>query len=152
MIVYELACALHHRFEGWFASGGDFDRQAASGLLECPQCGSADVRRLPSARVQVAGSAQPEQPSLPAEAPTPAGSAERVLVARAAALRALVHHIVTTTEDVGREFAAEARRIHYEEAPARSIRGVATADEARELVDEGVPVVPLPVLLPEDLH
>lgn len=133
MIVFELICAAHHRFEGWFASGEDFDRQRERGLLKCPVCTTDRVEKLLSAKIKKPAAASATK----AEARTPQQEA--------ASWSALLDRILANTEDVGRQFADEARRIHYEEAPRRSIRGVATRDETQELVDEGIPVAPLPI-------
>ncbi len=138
MKVFNLCCELDHAFEGWFASREEFDRQIEGGLVECPVCGSRAVERLPSApRLNISG----------AQAPS-TGVKEPVAMPNEAAMRAMLaqmaRHIVANTEDVGERFAEEARRIHYDEAPKRSIRGVASKDEADALEDEGIEVMPLP--------
>jgi hypothetical protein len=137
MKVFNLTCELEHSFEGWFASHDEFDRQLAGGLVECPVCGSQAVQKLPSApRLNISGAQEP-----PAKEP--------VALPNAAAMRSMLaqmaRHIVANTEDVGDRFPEEARRIHYEEAPQRSIRGVASKDEAAALEDEGIEVMPLPL-------
>lgn len=139
MIVFELACAEDHRFEGWFASAEDFTRQEAVGMLACPLCGASRVRRLPSAKVRTTATAEPiEQPQKPT-VPQPGTATTEVTLA------SVIGEILARTEDVGRRFPEEARRIHYQEVPPRPIRGQATAEEAQELADEGVPVVALPI-------
>lgn len=143
MIVFDLACANGHRFEGWFADGEDFAAQQARGLVTCPACGDGAVRRVPSA-VHVATPSPPPRHS--ARAPdTPPPSP-------LALAKALLDAAVASSEDVGREFAREARRIHYQESPARNIRGQASPDEVEALHDEGIPVMSLPSLRPEDLN
>jgi hypothetical protein len=136
MKVFNLACELDHPFEGWFASHAEFDRQSAAGLVECPVCGSRSVLKMPSApRLNVGGPEEPagKQPvAMPNEA-----------VMKAMMLQ-LARQIVASTEDVGARFPEEARRIHYDEAPRRSIRGVASKEEAAALEDEGIEVMPLP--------
>ena len=133
MIVYPLACGQGHFFEGWFASAGACDRQAAAGQLSCPTCASADVRKLPSAPyVKGSGGVQP-----------PAGEADAA-AARQRALVALRNHLRENTENVGRRFAEVARRIHYREEEARAIRGQVTLEEAVELREEGVPALAIP--------
>jgi len=149
MIIYDLICDNDHRFEGWFRSAGDFDIQHEQQLIRCPQCDSENVRRIPSA-VAIGGHAPnaAEAASLPAQsAPTTAlmPASEKV----AAAYRALVETIVASSEDVGTSFAEEARKIHYNEAPERSIRGQATRDECDALKDEGIEIVHLPLLKDE---
>ena len=144
--VFNLTCASDHHFEGWFASQEDHQRQAASGLLECPLCGSKDVRRAPSAPyVKVHAPAQ----RLPSTGP--AGPSNEQVQAM---LVKLTREVLAASEDVGDRFAEEARRIHYDEAPERSIRGVATREQAAALGDEGIAVVQLPLgsLFKESLH
>jgi hypothetical protein len=141
MIVFELICADRHRFEGWFASAEDFERHKAGGLLCCPSCGDADVEKLLTAKIGRADRAAPE-------AVQPPAAAEKV----PGRLRELIDAILLGTEDVGKEFPAEARRIHRKEAPERGIRGVATGEETRDLLEEGIAVMPLPIPPREDWH
>jgi len=137
MKVFNLCCDQDHAFEGWFASAQAFDAQLASGLLECPLCGSHEVVMTPSAPRLNLGGAQP-----------PAAVKEPVAMSNDDSMRAallqMARTIVANSEDVGESFPEEARRIHYAEAPKRSIRGVASKDEAAELADEGIEVMPLP--------
>lgn len=135
MKVLDLQCPDGHRFEGWFASADDFESQLSRKLVECPVCGATDVSRLPSApRLNLSG----------ATAANARPPAEQVAQWQAEALRA-VREVLEKTENVGDRFAEEARRIHYNEAPSRSIRGVASAEDAQALVEEGIEVMPLPV-------
>lgn len=138
MIVFDLKCGAGHRFEGWFSSADDFERQRSGGLLDCPSCGSAHVERVPSAtRINTGAAAKPQPPS---EAQgKDAFALAQILYSR------MLDELLSGSEDVGQHFPEEARRIFYEEAPARSIRGVATSDEHAALVEEGIPVVKLPV-------
>ncbi|TAN55108.1 MAG: DUF1178 family protein [Betaproteobacteria bacterium] len=141
MIVFDLTCAAGHCFEGWFGSADDFAAQSARGLLSCPSCGAADIERVPSATrfnsgaVENAPAAKPEQ-ALQGKDPM---AIAQILYAR------LVDQMLTTSEDVGKAFPEEARRIHYEEVPARAIRGEATPEQHAELVDEGIPVLRIPM-------
>lgn len=129
MWVAELGCPLGHRFEGFFGSRDDFESQSARGLVRCPQCDSPEVsRQLSAPRLNLGA-----EPTRAAEAPSP-----RELLVR------LHAHLRAHTEDLGTEFAAEARRIHAGEAPARGIRGQARADELEALSDEGIAVLALP--------
>jgi hypothetical protein len=139
MIVYELICAEEHRFEGWFASSEAFERQRESALLACPICSSAAVERLPSARIR-RGSQAAAEAALPA-------TTERDVAAPGATvtLASFIDHVLRNTEDVGGRFAEEARRIHYEEAPRRGIRGTASREDAEALADEGIAVFSLPI-------
>jgi hypothetical protein len=147
MIVFELICAEEHRFEGWFASAEEYAQQEAGGLLSCPICASAGVRKLPSARVSTPVAAE-------SKALGPASSPQRSAggAMKEVTLASFIENIVANTEDVGREFPEEARKIHYEEAPRRPIRGLATREEARDLADEGIPVVSLPMPSRGDMH
>lgn len=147
MIVFDLKCGDGHRFEGWFASGEDFAAQRERGLLSCPQCNSPRIERVPSAtRINVLGEAQPAPEPAPTPAKTEPDATGRDPFAIAQMLYSrLVDEIMTKTEDVGREFPAEARKIFYEEAPVRAIRGIATQEEHDSLVEEGVPVARLPL-------
>jgi hypothetical protein len=146
VIIFDLACDQDHRFEGWFASAADYDRQAKDKLVQCPLCGSDDTRRVASAahvRTSV-GSSDEERPDAERQ-DAPHGVAR--LSSRA--LARIVRFIVENTEDVGREFPEEARRIHYRETPPRQIRGTASPDEVAELTEEGLEVISLPFQLPE---
>lgn len=149
MIVYDLACAQGHRFEGWFASGEAFDAQRQDGLVRCPVCDGADVSRLPSARVSVAKS-EPVA-NAPAPAVTPP-NAEGAIAGLPTEMIAKLREIVRSTENVGRRFPEEARKIHYEEVPPRAIRGQASGEEAQALRDEGIEFASLPPLLTSESH
>ncbi|MEF8756517.1 MAG: DUF1178 family protein [Accumulibacter sp.] len=149
MIIFDLACRHDHQFEGWFQSREDFDRQLAAGLVSCPHCGSVEIRRVPSTvhlGRSVTPADSPRRP-LPVAAPAVDGGAGSL-----PSLRHLTEMLLAQCEDVGDEFAAEARRIHYVEAPERSIRGVATVDEYEELLDEGIEVFRLQRVKAGDLH
>ncbi|AOJ38575.1 MULTISPECIES: DUF1178 family protein [Burkholderia] len=131
MKVLDLQCPHGHRFEGWFASADEFEAQLSRKLVECPVCGTTEVNRLPSApRLNLSGATQAQ----------PVDS--RALQAQV--MRAL-REVLEKTENVGERFAEEARRIHYNEAPARSIRGVTTLEDAQSLAEEGIDVMPLPI-------
>ena len=147
MIVYDLICAHAHRFEGWFGSADDFARQREGALIRCPLCNDASVERLPSAQVRT-GQAMP--PSQPRSEPQP-DTATATAVAGDAETLKLVRRLIANTENVGRAFAEEARKIHYEEVPARGIRGQATPDEAESLRDEGIDFLSVPGILGREL-
>jgi hypothetical protein len=132
MKVLDLQCSQRHRFEGWFSSAEDYESQQSRKLVECPICGTNEVSRLPSApRLNLSGVAE-----------TKVAAGQNDLQAKV--IRAL-REVLEKTENVGDRFAEEARRIHYNEAPARNIRGVTTPEDARALVEEGIEVMPLPV-------
>jgi hypothetical protein len=134
MKVLDLQCPHGHRFEGWFASADDFESQLSRKLVECPICGATEVSRLPSApRLNLSGAGDDA-----------AQQASQMRAMQAQAMQAL-REVLEKTENVGDRFAEEARRIHYEEAPARNIRGVTTPEDAKALVEEGIEVMPLPI-------
>ncbi|CAG1005458.1 hypothetical protein BURK1_03208 [Burkholderiales bacterium] len=141
MIVFDLQCGEGHGFEGWFDSGEAFERQLASDLVRCPVCDTAAVTRVPSARVSVPKGGDATAPARPESI---AGMPPDLLAKLREAVRA--------TENVGRRFPEEARKIHYEEVPHRAIRGEASADEARALIDEGVEFAPIPPILTRESH
>ena len=148
MIVYDLACAHGHRFEGWFGSGEDFAQQHARGLVRCPVCDAAEVERVPSARVSVTKAAPSRAPTAPAVSPPGEGAIAGLPVELIAKLR----EIVRNTENVGNRFPEEAHKIHYEEVPARAIRGQASAEEAQALRDEGIDFASIPPALTNETH
>ena len=144
--VFNLRCDSGHSFEGWFSASDDYDAQRARGQLSCPLCGSNVVTKALSAPYVASGAAEPKPAVQQAALPTPAQmQALFVKMAR---------EIAANTEDVGERFAEEARRIHYQEAEQRGIRGVTSKEEAAALEEEGISVVPLPFadLLKEPLQ
>ena len=145
MKIFDLQCGAGHRFEGWFASAEDFSAQRAQGLVGCPSCGVVEVERVPSATRFNVGAAAPAPAVKPEAGQDPFAIAQK-LYSR------MLDELLTRSEDVGAEFPAEARRIHYEEAPNRMIRGQATAEEHAELLDEGIPVLRLPIPPGKDLN
>lgn len=142
MKVLSLRCANGHGFDGWFASDDEFMAQNGSGLIECPLCADRIVSRLPSApRLNLSGARAPDEAALAAP---PAGAADAPAQAQKAWLQA-VRHMLANTDDVGERFPEEARRIHYGEIESRSIRGQASAEERRALLDEGIEILSLPL-------
>ena len=139
MKVLNLRCANGHGFEGWFASDDEFMEQNGRGLIECPLCADRIVSRLPSApRLNLSSQREPElQTTLPTPVP-------QALPLQAQWMQA-VRKMLDTTDDVGERFPEEARRIHYGEIEARGIRGQATPDERRALIDEGIEIMSLPM-------
>jgi len=147
MKVLDLCCGAGHAFEGWFASEADYVTQCEKGLLDCPLCGNADVSRLPSApRLNLSGARAPSAEAGPAAAPR--GPEMAVHGGSAARFVEAVAELLRNTEDVGSRFAEEARRIHYGESEAKSIRGQTTPEEREALADEGIEVFTLPIGLP----
>ncbi|MEW6089836.1 DUF1178 family protein [Parvibaculum sp.] len=136
MIRYSLICDREHEFDGWFASSDGFDAQLAAGEVLCPHCGSPNVSKALMAPNIARGKA------LSADTSPQAVFAEKLGMM----MLALKKHVEENCDYVGDAFAEEARRIHYGEAEHRDIYGEATLDEARELIEEGVEVAPLPVM------
>jgi hypothetical protein len=143
MIVFDLLCGAGHRFEGWFGSAGDFASQRDRRLLSCPACGSAQVSRVPSATRANLGAAEPKPPAQPAKTPEMEGK-DPFAIAQMLYSR-MLDDLLTKSEDVGKAFPAEARKIFYKEGPARAIRGQASNEEHEELLEEGIPVARLPL-------
>ena len=150
MIVFDLLCSVGHRFEGWFGSAADFASQKERRLLECPTCGSSDVERALSApRINLGAAAPRPAPKaadgagVPQKTPDMEGK-DPFAIAQMLYSR-MLDEMLTKSEDVGKEFPKEARRIFYNEAPARAIRGQATQEEHEQLLEEGIPVARLPV-------
>lgn len=144
MKVLNLQCPHAHSFEGWFASEEDFQNQLARQLIGCPVCGDTAVVKLPSAPRLNLGSAEPP-PSTAGSPPGAAPTPDSIHAAMQAAWMRMVRRALANTEDVGERFTEEARRMHYGEAEERSIRGQATLEQAEELLDEGIALVPLPL-------
>ena len=165
MIKYQLICDKSHEFEGWFGDSAAFESQQESGLLTCPVCGSADVRRAlmapnlasPKTRktdlAEQQPSAQPEPQPQP-QAPQQASAALPPAAARKmqelmSEIRALQTKIRQECRDVGNDFAEEARKIHYGEVEPEGIYGQATAEEREALDEEGIEIMDMP-WLPKD--
>ncbi|WPH18940.1 DUF1178 family protein [Variovorax paradoxus] len=149
MKVLDLRCSHGHGFEGWFASNEAFETQLAAGLVECPVCADTRIVKLLSAPrlnlgnakapAEAAAAASPSASSAPAKAQAPAEQSPEARWMRA------VREVLAKTEDVGDRFADEARRMHYGEAEERGIRGQATREQTEALLEEGIPVMALPI-------
>ena len=140
MIKYCLQCTHGHEFEGWFASSASYDAQVAAGQLTCPECNSREVGKsimAPNVAVRTRLDVAVPDDEAPARYRNLVREVARVLTA--------------ASEDVGARFPEEARKIHYREVQQRAIRGTASLDEARELVEEGVEIMALP-RMPEDTN
>jgi len=175
MKVLNLQCARMHTFEGWFGSEEDYQSQRERGLVACPLCANTEVRKLPSAPRLNLGAVDP-RPSKPTarEEPSASGSGslstavnspvappaevvasslsqvhpEAVEMVQEAWMK-MVKHVIANTEDVGQNFADEARKMHYGESEERNIRGQASMEETQDLLEEGIEVLPLP--MPESI-
>jgi hypothetical protein len=138
VIIFDLRCTAGHVFEAWFGSSADYDEQQGRGLVACPLCGSADVAKAPMApAVPAKGNSRPAGPELFSGAPDEV----KAMLAAAAALQ---KKMLSQSEGVGDRFADEARAIHLGEAEGRAIHGRATREQAESLVEDGIPVAPLP--------
>lgn len=160
MIRFQLRCERDHRFEAWFRSNADYDGQSAAAQIECPACGSHAVEKALMAPAVPASTRRRDDVPVPTPARAPAAAPVEPPLAAAAGLdpdtakamalmREMTRRVRAASDYVGPRFAEEARKIHFEEAPPRSIYGEATAEEARELAEDGIAFHPLPVL-PED--
>ena len=143
MIVYDLGCGNDHRFEGWFASADDYNEQTKSKLLSCPLCGDERIARVPHASHLSTSSEAPAPQTPPAKGGR--GLPSQYANLGAELLATVIEKVLEKTEDVGRAFPEEARKIHYREVPERHIRGTASNKEVEALRDEGIEVVALPV-------
>jgi hypothetical protein len=136
VIAYSLTCKDGHEFEGWFASSTAYDKQAQAGDLACPVCGDANVTKAimaPAVMTSVTKSKGKTVASQPADP-----KKVRQLIA------GFRKHIEENADYVGPQFAEEARKIHYGETEARHIYGESTLPEAKELIDEGIDIAPMP--------
>ena len=131
MIKYTLKCAEGHDFESWFDGAEAYEKLETAGLLSCAVCGNSEVSRALSAP-QVSTARSKEGPLS-----KPMSTAEQ-------AMAELRKHVEENTDDVGKDFAKEARKIADGDAPERAIRGEAKLEEAKALVEDGIPVAPLP--------
>lgn len=140
MIRYSLSCARGHEFDSWFADSAAFATLSETHQLNCPVCGSSEVRKALMAPMVTTADERPQsgapEPSAALPQPTPLEKA-------AAQLRARIER---DAEYVGMSFVSEARKMHEGTAPERSIYGEARPREARELIRDGIPVAPLPFL------
>lgn len=133
MIVFDLRCGQGHVFEAWFGSSAAFAEQKAGGLVACPVCGSGEIDKAVMA------------PNVGPKGNQGAAAPPEAMKAAMAALAAAQSKALENSTWVGTAFADKARAMHLGEAPVKQIHGQATADEAKALVDEGVPVAPLPL-------
>lgn len=150
MKVLNLRCGAHHLFEGWFGSETEFQDQHARGLVSCPMCGDTAIEKMPSAPRLNLGATSNDAPSTAPSAQAAGGQAMSQAVQ--ARLWRAMRDALAQAEDVGERFADEARRMHQGETASRQIRGRASMQDTLALLDEGVPVLPLPPSLKETLQ
>ena len=151
MIVFDLSCGSGHVFEAWFGSSADFEEQRGRGLVACPICGVSEVEKAVMAP-NVAPKGNRATASLPMRSGGDKDPAEMkaILVALAKAQAKLLEG----SEHVGARFASEARAMQDGDAAERPIHGQATLEEAKSLIEDGVPVMPLPlpIVPPDSAH
>lgn len=153
MIKYALACDKGHTFESWFADSAAYDKQAKRGLVTCPHCGSAKVEKAIMAP-RLSGTRKRARAQAVEAAPVSDKAQDRSNMAMMSPmemglrskLKELREHIVKNADNVGEKFPEEARKMHYGETEHRSIYGVASLDDAKELAEEGIDVHPIPTL------
>ena len=160
MIKYALKCSKDHRFESWFQSYDSYDALKRAGHLSCAICGDSTVEKelmAPHVRPARKLATQPAAPAMPKDTDQPSASAAPTAAAPTRplavpsdqmqeALAAFKRQVEATTDYVGTYFAREARAMHEGETPSRAIWGETRPDEARALVEDGVPVMPLPFI------
>ncbi len=145
MIRYDLVCDKGHEFDGWFRDSDTYDKQAKRGLVSCTHCGTAKIQK------------QIMAPRIPSKSNKKSDNAVRMssgpVDPRAQAMIQMMRdyrkHVETNAENVGNNFAEEARKIHYKETKVRGIYGQTSPDDAAALIEEGIDIHPIPVL-PED--
>jgi len=174
MIVYDLQCDADHRFEGWFGSSADYDEQRARGLVDCPICGSTDISKAPMAPAVSAKSNKSVEPrsappteteqamqSAPAGVPAPTNAQPVSNMPMPKEMQEALSKLAKAQEKalskstwVGKDFAEQSREMHYGERDETAIHGQASVEEAQSLIDEGVPIAPLPFPLtpPDELN
>ena len=156
MIQYALACDKGHTFESWFQNSAAYDKQAKRKLIECPACGSLKVEkaimapRLARNDKSTSIAVREEAASAHADATTPDSSPVAMISPQEhefrKKLKELRDHLTANADNVGKKFPEEARKMHYGETEHRSIYGEASAEDAKELHEEGIAFHPLPVL------
>lgn len=127
MILFNLMCGRGHEFEAWFRNGDAYAKQEKKRVIACPHCNDTNVQKAPMAPRLSKGVAK-----------------------RQDALADFRRAVESQFENVGENFAEQARQIHYGEAEARPIYGQASADEIKELLDEEIPILPLPLPIDHD--
>ncbi len=146
MIRYALKCSNDHSFESWFKSAEAFDSLKAAKLVACPICEDTSVEKsLMAPRVRPArNKAKPAPVPVPAETPQPMAASPDPEIAKA--IKEIREHVEKNSDYVGDKFVQEARSMHNGETPHRPIYGEAKAEEAKKLVEDGVPALPLPFI------
>ncbi len=155
MIVYDLQCEHGHRFEGWFSSSSDYTDQCAGGLISCPECGSDGVEKAPMSPAVPAkgnsGRALAKTSQQNADSPIASGGGQLSNTPMTPEMKQAIKQLANAQTKalekstwVGEDFAEQSREMHYGERDEAPIHGQASLKEAKSLVDEGVPIAPLP--------
>jgi hypothetical protein len=145
MIKYALACEQAHEFESWFPSSEAYETQRKRGFVTCPYCDSAKVEK----QIMAPSVARKDKTPVVSAEPQPVAAISEKEKELRAMVRAFREHVLQNSENVGKGFAEEARKMHYGEAEERSIYGEAESAEVRSLLEEGIDILPLPVA-PDD--
>ena len=135
MVIYDISCDNEHQFEGWFREPEDYYRQLENGQLDCPVCGSHNVKKLPTGSKILVGEGRHNQPGKDRQSRE---SVERVV-------EELSEYIEQNFTDVGEEFPEMARKVYYGETDLKNIYGDANSEEVEELHEEGIEVFSIPV-------
>ena len=144
MIRYDLVCEKGHEFDGWFSNSDAYDTQAKRGLVSCTICNTNKIQKqLMAPGIPAKSNRKPDRQAMTA------GLADPRYAEMMKLMRDYKKHVEATSENVGENFAEEARKMHFNEKEKRGIYGEATREEAVELLEEGIAIQPLPVL-PED--
>ena len=144
MIAIDIKCSNGHLFEGWFADSDSFRDQKENLLVNCPLCGSSNVERMPSSFAIGNSSRSSNRSNVPGSPNS--GEKKEIPILPDPNLMELMKHIDKSFEDVGTGFAEEALKIHYGLEEERNIRGITTEDEEKELKEEGVSFVKIPII------
>ena len=152
MIRYALQCDRDHAFESWFRDSHAFDEQSRAGLMECPACGSRAVTKglmapsVVTSRRKATPVTVPVVAAGPAAEPAPVALLDEKTQKLRALMREIRDHVMKTSDDVGAAFPDQARKMHDGEMAHRPIRGEASPDEVRSLLEDGVQIMPVPSL------
>jgi hypothetical protein len=150
VILYNLVCDKRHEFESWFPNSSAYDKQARRGLVSCPVCGSAKVEKAIMAP-RLARKDKSTSIAVPAEEAAPEAATPVAMISPQEQelrkkLKELRDHLTANSDNVGKKFPEEARKMHYGEIEHRSIYGEASPQDAKDLHEEGIEFHPLPVL------
>ncbi|MEM1047609.1 MAG: DUF1178 family protein [Pseudomonadota bacterium] len=148
MILYTLECDRDHQFEAWFKSSEDFETQVKRGFVACPHCQSVQVGKALMAPAVSTSKQKSDPPTNPSaqDGGVPLAAPDPKMAELVDAMRRLKAQVTQNADYVGKDFAEEARKIHYGEVEERGIYGESTLQDAESLREEGIDVYPLPVL------